>query len=385
MVRRRARTRLPAALTALAVLAACTGPPAEEQDAEPEPTDADVDDADDAGDTPSLGLRVGVVLPPADELDDELLRSLEADVAALGASLGPEIRHVRPYRPDSGPFVADLVELLLEEGTELICVVGGRGREVVLDAAELHPERHYCAAPGDPEADVPDHVELLEVRTGELGHLLGVAARVAAGGEPVGVVLGGGKMRDVALRDGLLAALEGAEVVEVTVNDETDATTAVTEVLAAGAAVVVVDGVPGAQEALPLAAEQALVLAPTALIAGDAVSSRVVASWRIRWNAVLRRPVQELVGGDEPRAPASVGLAEDVVTLEPGLGADLAVRRALEEARAALLEEELDPFEPPDPPPEEPEEPEADPEEDDDSDGAGEPEGSDGSDASTDG
>jgi hypothetical protein len=330
--------RAAAALAALLFATSCTSEP---DVAAPPPTP----EAEEA--VVPLGLTVAVVLPPEDEIDDGVRRALEAAVADLRGELGPEIRSVTTYRPDAGPFVADLVTTLTERGTDLVCVLGSRARPVVTSAADLHPELRYCATPVtlDPD-ETATHIAWVEIRTAELGHVLGVTARSAAGEGPVGVILSGAGLHGSALRNGLLAGLDGAEVVEVSVTAELDASSAVERVLAAGARVVVIDGLPGAADAIEAAAAaSATVLAPAAVVGPGTVAGRSVMTWRVDWRTALRHPIDLLLDADGFR-PTSLGLAEEVIVVELGPAASAADRRAAEAAIQELLDGSRDPLAP---------------------------------------
>jgi basic membrane lipoprotein Med (substrate-binding protein (PBP1-ABC) superfamily) len=291
-----------------------------------------------------MGATVAVVLPPSDEVDERVLVALEASVAALGADAGTGIREVRAYRSTSSAFVGDLVGVLAERGTDLICVIGSTARSVVVSGAERYPHLRYCAAPSVAGASGPPNATLLEVRTGELGYVVGVAASSRAGDGPVGVVLSAAGLHGAAFRTGLLVGLDEAQVIEVPLTSEVDATTAVQLALDAGARVVVVDGVLGAGAALELAAASAWVLGPAVIVDTAAIGDRTVLTWRTDWLSVLRRPVEQLLEGDEP-AP-SLGFAEEVFEVEFGAGATSAVRRLVGESIDGIVAGSIDPLDP---------------------------------------
>jgi hypothetical protein len=270
---------------------------------------------------------------------------MAADVRRLDVQRGAGVAEVRAVRPGAEEFTSDLAWMLAERQTDLICLLGRGSRALVTELAELHPHLTFCAAPLPLNAEVPDPVQVLEIRGQELGHVVGLAAGVAAGGAPIGVVLGTEAMPRGAFRDGLVAAVEGLDVIQVTVDEELDAVEAVAQVLDEGAELVVIDSMAGAGEALQVAAEHALVLSPDVLVRGAAADQSIL-TWRVHWDVVLRRALDRLTG-DVDASPVSYGFHEGAFTISTGPAAPVSLERLLDRIVAEMEDGRRDPLEPP--------------------------------------
>lgn len=331
-----------ALLTALlAVTSGCTS--SDDGDAEPAAMVPTPEDEGSTSPTPA-GLRVAVLLPDDASADAAVRNQIAADVRRLDATRGPEIAEVTPIRPQAEAFVADLAWTLAERETDLICLVGRSQRSLLKELATLNPHLAFCGAPLATTADVPDTVQPLAVRSEELGHVVGLAAASAASDARIGVVLGV-QAQHRAFRDGLLAAVAGHDTIVVAVDDGLDALTAVEQVLAEDVEVVVIGDVPGAGDAVSIAAEQALVLSPDALLRGID-PERSVLHWRVDWEVILRRALDRLTG-EADAAAVSFGFADGVFTVSTGDAASAAVRARVDRAVTALVAGEIDPLEPP--------------------------------------
>jgi hypothetical protein len=322
-------------VVAAAVMASLTGC----TDEDPEPAAPPPPAADPDPPPVAIGATVGVVLPAADRIAEEVSSLARADVARVGSDRGTELNDVRSLVPDASGFVPDLGRTLVERGTSLTCVLGEDAATVTRGLAERHPELRFCAAPVDANVELPDTVRGIEVRAEEAGYLVGsgVAAAVADGG--VGVALSGGDLPAARFRAGLLTALGDIEVeiAEVGVDDEgtPQLRDAVAELLAEQVELIVVDGGPDAVAAVELAAATTLVAVPTPLLAGGLATTSTVVSWRVHWDEVLDPAVAELLEEDGS-GPWSVGTAEGALSANVGPAATPEVRRALQQARSAL-------------------------------------------------
>lgn len=328
--RRAGRARHVAVLVLVVLMAGCTSDDAGPQTPEPAVPEPSASPAS------PMGASVAVVLPSDAEMDVRARAAVEEQVARLGA--GDEgIREVRVLPADGPDFVADLAELMAERGSDLVCVVGADADTVVTQLARRYADVRFCALEAgfggeaaDPDdidvddesepVDEDDPVARVVLRAEELGHLIGVTARIAADGEPVGVVLGGDALPAARFRAGLLAGLTPGGFVEAGGVGSLEEQAA--EVVEMGAGVVVVDGGAGARDAIEAIVDEVPVIAPTSVLDAD-LAAQALVSWEVRWDLVLRGPLLDLVG--DGADAAEIGLADDVFVVEyDGLPDDIA-------------------------------------------------------------
>jgi hypothetical protein len=310
------------------------------------------------------GTTVVVVLPPADVLDLAHAVGIEGELAATGEQTEVDIREVRILTPPSDDFRADLVTTFAERSAELVCVLGQGADAVVLPLVALHPTTTMCAIAGGAlvdQTDGGDGVLRAEVRLEELGRLVGVAARRAAGpAGAVGLILEGDEMATSRWQQGLLAGLNGVQVLRAQdAEGPVDLGAQVDALVAAGADVVVFDGHVGASEAAERAVAAGVrVLGPAAIVAAG--NPGLVASWEVRWSVAVAAVADVALAppaqGATPSPSPSLGLADGIFELtlgpaaSPGLGQDVAsIRSAIEDgvldpvAPAPPSDEEGDP------------------------------------------
>lgn len=325
---RRRPLRLTAALAAALVLTAgvaCTDP---EPDVDPPPPPAPSPEP-----APTAPPRTTVVLPPLSGPGDPLALELETQLGAAGSQRDTE---VQVLRADDEAFVADLVALFATRDRDLVCTLGAGARAVALDAADRYPGRRFCALGVPAPEELPAAVSVVEVRTEELGHLVGAAL---AGEQPVGVVLESGRPGVDRFRQGLLAGLGDTPVVRAPVDEDRTAGEAVAEVLAAGVGFVVLDAGAGAASAVAAAPAQ---VAGPGWLHDRSGASGLLLSWRVRWDAVLGPVVDDLLA-DEPGTSRSLGLEDGVLELTVGPEAGPELRARLAEVEAELLAGDRDP------------------------------------------
>ncbi len=325
---RRCPSWLTAALATAMVVAAglaCTEPaPPDEPPPAPTPQPA-----------PSVSTRTTVVLPALSGPDDPLAAELRRGLDAAGRDRDTEVQVVQA---DDEVFVADLVGLFAARDRDLICTVGAGSRAVVTEVAERHPGRRFCALAAPAPTDPPETVSVVEVRTEELGHLVGAAL---AGQQPVGVVLEAGRPGADRFRQGLFAGLGETPVVHVAVSEDHTVGDAVAEVLAAGVVTVVLDAGSGAPAAAVAAAAQAEVVGP-GWLAERGGPAELLLGWQVRWDAVLGPVLDDLLVG-EPGTSRSLGLEDEVFEVTVTARARSEVRERLAEVEAELLSGERDP------------------------------------------
>lgn len=298
------------------------------------------------------GARVGVILPPDGVQDPVVSAMIERQLEALAISRDDEV-DLRVYRSTDAPFVGDLAGWLAEQRTPLICVLGDDAAATLAPLASLYRDLRFCSVPSRSVVDVPeddpaavdDGVVRVELRTEELGHLVGVAARVQADGAPVGLVLGGDPVSNDAFREGLLAGLVGAQVVEAdTSGDRELSRVERTEaVVAADVGAVIIDGAPDAEDALAVVPPGVRVLAPAALV--DAEDPALALSWTVRWDVALTGTLAGLEDGDI-HAQASVGFREGAFEALPGAGARASAITVVQDVTDGLRDGTRDPRRP---------------------------------------
>ncbi len=183
--RRGWRVRL-AAVAAVVGLAACSSAdPTPDPGASPSPSSSTPSAS---GQEPVDLPRVAVVLPsrntrPAAEI--EVQRGLVDEVATQARREG-RVDEVRVVVPDRFSTVGDVVEVLAEQGYDLVCALGPGAARGVREVAARFPETRFCATPGRlPE--VRSNTLVFDLRVEEAAYLAGIAARFAAPAAPSGL------------------------------------------------------------------------------------------------------------------------------------------------------------------------------------------------------
>jgi hypothetical protein len=347
-----ARSRPAAAMVAVVLmLAACTS---DGEQATPPPPAPEAPPAT----TPAAGIRIGFVLPPAASDEDDQRAQLAGDLQLVSALRDEGISEIRTLEPDGPEFVPDLAALLADRGTDLICVLGPGAQRVVAPLAVRHPQLSFCAVPAG-STDPPDNVTAVDVRFEELGHLLGVAATVAADGGPVASILGTDRAGVTGLRDGIRTGVGGVALLESAPSDEEEVLAAVDVAIAEDAEVVIIDVGIAVHAAVERAAAGGLqVLAPSAVLTELDVGEATVLTWRLRWDVALRPVVASMLDPDL-EVPTSVGFADSVFLVTSGDRLTGAARMLVDEAANELRRGARDPLEEPAPSPAPAEEDEA--------------------------
>ncbi len=349
------RTRqLVAAVAVVTLLGACTAD--DDPDAATEPPVAVEDDAASG----SMGAEVAVILPPAGSLDAAAAEALDRQAATLGDDLPRGIDGVSVHVPESTTFARDLAGVFGDRGVDLVCFLGPDAVSVVTSSAERYPATQYCASPADrPDdgaaefegepVDQGEDVTRLEVRAEELGHVVGVGARRAAGDGSVGLLLSGDELPDSRFEAGLEAGLTGVEVVRPDdVDEELEPDAAAEEqaqtLLDAGATVVVVDGAAGSSAAVAALADQVVLLGPAGVLDAADVDDRVVLTWTTRWDRVFGPLVEAVV--EEDTDVRTFGIVEEAFEVDAGAAASTSTGAAVADALADLAEGSRDPLSP---------------------------------------
>lgn len=313
------RLRRPVLVTALFVLglSGCTGDdaPAPEKVPAPEPS---------ATATGPAGLRAGIVLPPAAGDGDPQVAEWEAAMRPLQDDLPDEITQVRAVQADGPEFVGDLARLLVDRGTELVCMVGDDVMRFANQLARRHAERTFCVVAGDPD-ESPENVQVVDVRFEELGRVVGTAAAAAAGEAPVALVLAPDRLGAQRFRDGVRATAGDAPLLEFFPQSADAAAEALAEVIGSEAGVLILDVGWEPSDLLAAAEEADLALvAPLPALAGSRFQDATVVAWSVQWELALGPVVARFVDPEADRL-ASVGLAEDLFVFTAGGRGDAAV------------------------------------------------------------
>jgi len=321
----RPRGSWPVVLVVLFLLVGCTPdeaapPPAPAP--EPSPTA-----------TGPAGVRAGIVFPPAAGDGDPQITQLTAAMRTLESRRPDLVSQLRPLTPDGPEFVADLGLLFVQRGTDLICLVGTDGTRVAGRLANRHPELRFCALPTR-AGELPDNLQVVDVRLEELGHVAGATAAAAVDEAPVAMVVGADRLGLQRFRDGVRAGVGDADLLEWFPTSSDEALAAVEAAVAAGAGALVLDVGWQATDLLVLAEDAGLaLLAPQSALASDRLQVAAALGWSVRWELALDPLVQRLVD-DTTEVPASIGLAEDAFVLSPGpRGPRGALDRAVAELR----------------------------------------------------
>lgn len=305
------------ALLAVVALVGCTNGdvPTPEKVPAPEPS---------ATPTGPAGLRVGIVLPPAVSDGDPQLAQLEAAMRPLQAELPDEVTQLRSVDADGPAFVGDLARLLVDRGTELVCLVGDDVLRLANQLARRHAELTFCVVPGVAD-ESPDNVRVVDVRFEELGRVVGATAGAAAGEGAVALVVAPDRVGAQRFRDGVRAGVGEVPLLEWFPQSAEAAAEAVTEAAEAGATALVLD-VGWSPSALLESADQAgmALAAPLPALAGSRFQAATAVAWTVRWELALGPVVARFVDG-EVAAPDSVGLVEEVFTFTVGGRGDAAV------------------------------------------------------------
>ncbi len=273
-----------------------------------------------------------VVLPPLDRVDAlEHARIRAGTARAVDEVLGPS----RPFRIVSAPTstsLGDVVEQAVRSA-DIVCVLGADARASLEAALRLYPRTVGCALPSPVDGGAVLGVDL---DLGELGLLIGRAARAAAGTKEVLILSGGDALHGVAWLAGVSAGAAGGSVrILGSVDDlreeleRAGGGVSVDGDIGPGAdsvrseiGVVVVDASPGAAGlALELLERGVLLIAPRAFVADAPDASSLVLRWRVRWDlpltGLLRRAVAAAEGTPPPAVPGP-GSSDVVFVLEEG-------------------------------------------------------------------
>lgn len=135
--------------------------------------------------TPAELTSAAVVLPPrgsiSEEAADTLERAIETTVSAADSDVA-----LRVVQPDGPEFVAGIAGLLADDGFDLVCVLGQAGTAAVATLALQQPGTRFCMV--GPVDEGPENLWAPALRHREAAWLAGVAAALADGSGPVGMI-----------------------------------------------------------------------------------------------------------------------------------------------------------------------------------------------------
>lgn len=307
---------------------------------------------EEAEEVPPLGREVAVVLPPREASTPLALDRAQAAIRDLPLPDDSDVRNVRTAVPETEGFVSDVARLMVRDGAALTCIVGTGARSLTRELLELYPDRRFCALTSeDPPQEPQEGIDVIALRTGEVGHLVGAVAADLVG-EPddgaVALALAPTQLQQERFLEGLFAGLGGRETIDV--DPAEPPATAVAAATAAGAEVLVVGTGPDARAVLEAGFAQGL----TVIAHGDIVEEDdpVHLSWREDWSTLLGPAIDRLHGVEDP-APLSLGLAEGAFPTMLGPAAPDELEVVLLVVRKELIDGVRDPFEVVEPDPEE--------------------------------
>lgn len=318
------------------IAAACTD--------QPEPAPPATPPAEEAVDPAPTGVQVGVVMPARTDPASAEFHDADAQLADLAEERAGDVAGIRAVVPDEAGFEVDIAALMVEEGADLVCVLGSDGVRTARALSSRFPAARFCAL-GDPLAEGPDNVELFAVAHEELGHVIGIALAASARGGPVGLVLDGDRDAQMRRRAGARAALSGADVaIDAIVGDAAAAASLVEDVPELALEILALDVTDPGPAAI-LAASAPTWVGPRA-IAVDAPDSAALARWSLRADVVVAAAVDALVDGREPDAPP-LGFTQGLFRVTFAEDIPDAVRGAIDAAADELGRGTRDPLAPP--------------------------------------
>lgn len=186
VIRSRWSAALVAAVSLAGMLAACT--PTDSPDGDGTGPSDEPTVAGSSQDGPARVLpSVAVVLParnarPLEEIERQ--RALVEEVGDV-AEDREQVAEVRAVVPDRFSTMGDVVEVLAEEGHDLVCALGPGAARAVQQVAPRFPATRFCAAPGR-LPNVPSNALVFDIRIEETAYLAGIAARFASEQVPAG-------------------------------------------------------------------------------------------------------------------------------------------------------------------------------------------------------
>lgn len=163
------------------VLTACT----DDADRSPAPSPTPSEEASEAAG--GRGDRIGVVVGPPSHVSATEIITLEAAVRDLAADPPEGVAEVRVVTAADAVFTADLVEFFVDDGFDVVCVVGSGAAPLLLDAARRHGATRMCGTDAAIEGG-PANVVTAAVDPVALTTL--AAAAVETAPPPVGLVVG---------------------------------------------------------------------------------------------------------------------------------------------------------------------------------------------------
>jgi hypothetical protein len=93
---------------------------------------------------PTTGDRIAVVVPPASVVAAAEAAALLQAGRDLAAAPPAEVRDVRVVEAVSEAFARDLAELAVDDGYDVVCIVGVGSAELALDLARARRETRFC-------------------------------------------------------------------------------------------------------------------------------------------------------------------------------------------------------------------------------------------------
>lgn len=179
-----ASVRRAAAVVAIAAVAAsCTAPPPQEEPtASPSATPESRGTAVEAA-----GDRVAVIIASSDTVAAAEAAALERAAEELAGRPPAGVVEVQVERAASSDFTRDLADLAVDDGFDLVCVVGTGAAELVLELARARRDARFCTTDGR-IAGGP--VNLVAVAIDPVALVEAGAVAIGTATAPVGLLLG---------------------------------------------------------------------------------------------------------------------------------------------------------------------------------------------------
>jgi hypothetical protein len=175
-------SRVAAAMAVMLALGGCTGFGVDGSTPTPSPSGAPADSAAPV----DTGRRVMIVVGPATRVAPGEAAALASAAAVLDPASLTDVAQVRVVRAQSIAFAADLVDLAVVDGYDLVCVVGTGTADILEEAARTHRAARFCGT--DAMTTPLANAAVVGIDVASLSQV--AAAGVGSSASPVGLVVG---------------------------------------------------------------------------------------------------------------------------------------------------------------------------------------------------
>lgn len=175
--------RTAVAVAALLAVVGCTATPPEE-DQQPTPTPPEEQAAGAGGG--ATGTRIAVIIPPSGLVAEAEAAALAEAAEALAEDPPQGVERVQVTRASSAAFARDLAHLAVDDGYEVVCIVGTGAAELALELARARRETRFCTTDG---RIVGGPVNLVAVALDPVALVQAGAAAIGTAPAPVGLLV----------------------------------------------------------------------------------------------------------------------------------------------------------------------------------------------------